>query len=196
MKRILLLPLILIIGCYSPKKAEKQLDKAKDKYPALVAQKTSNWYPCKEIEIKTDSSAYKGWLDSINSILGGNLYIKPDTNWNNREYAVHITDTIEITTQECTAYKNKIIAISSQLTKAKQTINLIRSRVINPPAIHDTIIKLDSTQIVILSEKLKQSEAEKEKHEKKHGFWFKFGISFLVAFLISLIFNILKHTKW
>ena len=183
MKRILLLPLILIIGCYSPKKAEKQLDKAKDKYPALVAQKTSNWYPCKEIEIKTDSSAYKKWLASLDSIF------------NKGEDTIHITDTLEIISQECTAYKNKIIAISSQLTKAKQTINLIRSRVINPPAIHDTIIKLDSTQIVILSEKLKQSEAEKEKHEKKHGFWFKFGISFLVAFLISLIFNILKHIK-
>jgi hypothetical protein len=184
MKRILLLPLILIVGCYTHKKAEKQLDKAKDKYPVLVALKTSEWYPCKEVEIKTDSSAYKKWLASLDSIL------------NKGEDTVHITDTLEITTQECTAYKNKIIAISSQLTKAKQTINLIRSRVINPPAIHDTIIKLDSTQIVILSEKLKQSEAEKEKHEKKHGFWFKFGISFLVAFLISLIFNILKHTKW
>ena len=185
MKRILLLPLVLIIGCYTHKKAEKQLDKAKDKYPVLVALKTADWFPCKEIEVKTDSSAYKKWKNALDSIL----------NLNKGEDTVFVTDTLEITTQECTAYKNKIIAISSQLTKAKQTINLIRNKTINPPAIHDTIIKLDSTQIVILSDKLKQSESEKEKHQKKHSLWLKLGISFLVAFLISLIFNILKYTK-
>lgn len=183
MKRILLFPLIFLIGCYTSKKAEKQLDKAKDKYPTLVAKKTSDWFPCKEIKIISDSSAYKKWLDSINSIL------------NEGEDTIHITDTLEITTQECTLYKDKITAISSQLAKAKQTINLIKSRVINPPAIHDTIIKLDSTQIVILSDKLKQSEIEKEKYQKKHSFWFKLGISFLIAFLISFIFNILKYIR-
>lgn len=183
MKRILLLPLILIIGCYSPKKAEKQLDKAKDKYPALVAQKTSNWFPCKEVEIKTDSSAYKKWLASLDSLF------------NKGEDTVHVIDTFEIISQECTKYKNQIVAISSQLSKAKQTIGLIRSRVILAPAVHDTVIKLDSTQIVILTEKINTLEKEKGKQEKKHGFWFKFGISFLVAFLISLIFNILKHIK-
>jgi hypothetical protein len=182
MKYILLLPLF-IIGCYTPKKAQKQLDKAKDKYPILVALKASEWYPCKEIKIVTDSSEYKKWLDSINSIL------------DKGEDTILITDTLEIVSQECTAYKNKIIAISSQLTKAKQTINLIRNKITNPPAIHDTIIKLDSTQIVILTDKLNTSEKERQKQESKHNFWFKFGISFLIAFLISLIFNILKR-KW
>lgn len=184
MKYLALLPLF-IIGCYTPKKAEKQLDKANKEYPFLVAEKLSNWYPCKEVEIKTDSSAYKKWMAALDSIL----------NLNKGEDTLFVTDTIEVISQECTAYKNKIIAISSQLEKAKQTINLIRNKVINPPAIHDTIIKLDSAQIVILSDKLKQSEAEKEKQQKKHDFWFKFGISFLIAFFISLIFNMLKYIR-
>ena len=171
------------MGCYTHKKAEKQLEKAKQKYPVLVALKVSDWFPCKEVKTISDSSKYKKWLDSLNSIL------------DKGEDTVLITDTLEITTQECTAYKNKITAISSQLSKAKQTINLIRNKVINPPTIHDTIIKLDSAQIVILSDKLKQSETEKEKHEKKHSFWFKFGISFLIAFLISFIFNMLKYIR-
>jgi hypothetical protein len=184
MKRILLLPLILIIGCYSPKKAEKQLDKAKDKYPALVAQKTSNWFPCKEVKVVTDSSAYKRWLASLDSLF------------NRGTDTVVIVDSFETISTDCSKYKENLIAISSLLNKANHTIRLIRNKTINPPAIHDTIIKLDSTQIVILSDKLNTSEKERQEQESKRNFWFKFGISFLVAFLISLIFNILKHIKW
>jgi hypothetical protein len=175
--------LVFFIGCYSPKKAERQLNKANENFPSIVAQKTSKWYPCKEVKVVTDSSAYKKWLASLDSIF------------NKGEDTVHIIDTFEIISQECTKYKNQIAAISSQLSKAKQTIGLIRSRVILAPAVHDTVIKLDSTQIVILTEKISTLEKEKEQHGKKHNFWFKFGISFLIAFLISLIFNILKR-KW
>ena len=175
--------LIFFIGCYSPKKAERQLDKANDNYPGLVAQKTSKWFPCKEIKVKTDSSAYKKWMTSLDSLFDRGT----DT--------IIVVDSFETISTDCSTYKKDLIAISSQLNKANHTIRLIKNKITIAPAVHDTVIKLDSAQIVILSEKLKQSEAEKEKQEKKHDFWFKFGISFLVAFLISFIFNIFKYIR-
>ena len=41
---------ILLAGCYPVKKAEKQTDKAYDKYPAMVAGKTRAWFPCNTID--------------------------------------------------------------------------------------------------------------------------------------------------
>ena len=57
---------ILLAGCYPVKKAEKQTDKAYDKYPAMVAGKTRAWFPCNTIDSTVtfdttkvnDSSAY------------------------------------------------------------------------------------------------------------------------------------------
>ena len=57
---------IMLSGCYPLKKAEKQTDKAYDKYPAMVAGKTRAWFPCNTIDSTVtfdttkvnDSSAY------------------------------------------------------------------------------------------------------------------------------------------
>ena len=61
-----LILLFIIAGCYPLKKAEKQTDKAYDKYPAMVAGKTRAWFPCNTIDSTVtfdttkvnDSSAY------------------------------------------------------------------------------------------------------------------------------------------
>lgn len=54
---------ILCIGCFTPEKAKKQLDKANDKYPAIVADKTRGWYPCTQKDTVTvtivDSADFK-----------------------------------------------------------------------------------------------------------------------------------------
>lgn len=175
--------LLFFIGCYSPKKADRQLDKAVSKYPSLVASKCSKLYPCKELKIVSDSSAYKKWMTSLDSLFDRGT----DT--------IVVIDSFETISTDCSTYKKDLIAISSQLNKANNTIRLIKNKITIAPAVHDTVIKLDSAQIVILSEKLSVSEKEKEKEEKKHNFWFKFGVTFLVAFLISFIFNIFKYIK-
>jgi len=44
--RILFVISILLASCYTPKKAEKSLNKAFIKQPEVVAKKTRNWFPC------------------------------------------------------------------------------------------------------------------------------------------------------
>lgn len=194
MKRLLLLPLLIIfIGCYNIKKAEKQLNKANEKFPELVAEKTKKWYPCKEVEIKTDSSAYKKWLAVIDSILqsGKDTVIVTDV------------DTLEITTPgDCSKFKNTIAALSSQLDKANKTINLIKNKVTIAPAVHDTIIKIDSASIFSLLKKNEQltkekedAHKEKDKYIKKYNNSLIFAISLLIALIISIILNLIKYRK-
>lgn len=186
MKRTLLSLIVIILGliltgCYTPKKAESQLNKAKENFPSIVAAKTSLWFPCKEIKTATDSSAYKKWLESMDSVF----------NWEKDTLIVTQTDTF-ISKLDCSDLKKSLSVTSSQLNKAKQIIRTIKSKVIIAPAVHDTIVKIDSAQIQILTDKYNQSDKQRQQYEDKYNFWFKFGISFLILLLISIIFNMLK----
>ncbi len=67
--------LALLFSCYSVKKSGKQLDKAYDRYPALVAKKTGAWFPVKKIDstiqITTpfdSSKIYQQKIDSLTAI--------------------------------------------------------------------------------------------------------------------------------
>ncbi len=67
--------LALLFSCYSVKKSGKQLDKAYDRYPALVAKKTGVWFPVKKvdstIQITTpfdSSKIYQSKIDSLTAI--------------------------------------------------------------------------------------------------------------------------------
>lgn len=44
--RILFVISILLFGCYTPKKADKVLNKAFANHPEVVAKKTRMWFPC------------------------------------------------------------------------------------------------------------------------------------------------------
>ena len=72
---LLITCLALLFSCYSVKKSGKQLDKAYDRYPALVAEKTGAWFPVKKIDstiqivIPFDSSKiYQSKIDSLTAI--------------------------------------------------------------------------------------------------------------------------------
>jgi len=59
-----LLPLLLIMGCYGPKKAEKALEKAYKKQPVTFAKKANELFP-----IVTDSVKYVEWREKTDSIF-------------------------------------------------------------------------------------------------------------------------------
>jgi hypothetical protein len=101
--------LLTFIGCYSPKKADKQLNKAYINYPELVAEKSGKWFPCLPIEVKRDSVRYVAFLQRIDTLLE----VKRDT----------ILDTI---------YLDKICPERKILIKYKELLKSV-------PPIHDTI---------------------------------------------------------
>ena len=61
-----LLIILLLYGCYLPKRAERQLDKVQSKYPELLAKKSIELYPIKQ---RIDSVEFVKWKDSIIYVL-------------------------------------------------------------------------------------------------------------------------------
>lgn len=59
--------IFILSGCYTAKKAEKDLNKAKIHYPEVVAQKFSDWYGCDTVTITRDSIQFKEWVNEIHS---------------------------------------------------------------------------------------------------------------------------------
>ena len=73
----------IFTSCYNQKKATKQLNKAHDIYPSLVADKLHKWYPEKNDSVKkgkpvyifktvTDTSKYKSLRKTIDSLFANN----------------------------------------------------------------------------------------------------------------------------
>lgn len=81
-----LLWLILLSGCYTPKKAQRKIDKAYRKQPEVVAKNASKLFP-----VKSDTIEYVKWRTELDSIISE--IINTDT----------ITDTISNT-----VFKTKI----------------------------------------------------------------------------------------
>lgn len=59
--------IFILLGCYTAKNAEKAINKAKDKYPDVVAEKFSKLYPCDTVTIVRDSIQFKEWINEIHS---------------------------------------------------------------------------------------------------------------------------------
>ena len=76
--KYLLFSIVFLYGCYSQRVANNQLEKAKIKYPELVADKSSKWFPVLPIQITTDSTGYKLYLDKLDS-LNRSVLIQYDT---------------------------------------------------------------------------------------------------------------------
>jgi hypothetical protein len=55
---------ILFWGCYTPKKAAKDFDKAYDRHPELVARKAAKLFP-----VKSDSVELTKWRLQVDSIF-------------------------------------------------------------------------------------------------------------------------------
>lgn len=101
MRLFALFLLLLLVGCYSMKKATNQVRKANDNYPEMVAKFLQKEYPC--IDKKSDTTfiydtTYQSKIDTFiieNPILSVDTIIKKDTIFRqSKERIVTITKTI------------------------------------------------------------------------------------------------------
>ena len=91
MRYLLTILIIGLISCYTPKKAERQIDKAFDNYPEIVANKAAKVFP-----VKADTIAYTEWKYSIDSVIN----------------TIHDT-----TIERCPEVKNKVNVIREKVIK-------------------------------------------------------------------------------
>ena len=164
--------LFLIFGCYTQKKATKQVNKAQLEYPEVVAQKCKDLYPCKVISYKKDSSEYFEFMraiEDLNNFYLSSIGVKSDT--------VTMLDTILV-------YRNcpKAIIKYQELIK-------------NVPAIHDTVKIVDEAELVVLSSQIKTLQDKLDKTNQKRIKTIWLCVWLLFALIISLIVNFLKHRE-
>jgi hypothetical protein len=171
MKKYIYIP-FLIVGCYSIKKATKELNKAHDAYPEVVAKKTSEWYPCVPLEIKSDSSQYKAWLrsfDSINGLYFGLMSQLPDT------FNIEVHDTIK---EKCLDRK--------AIVKYREVLKKM-------PSIHDTIYKLDSSRNFIAVKEKEDCEKDRLNIMKQYLKYKDYLMWALFIMFLSLILNVVQY---
>lgn len=120
--RILLILPFFLFSCYTPKKAERQINKAYIKHNDMLLAKTRWWWPCVPMEVKRDSVKYIAFLQQLDTIL------KVDTINEKcperqvlikyREILKHppaIHDTIKIKDMSCEAIRGDLTAQNSKL---------------------------------------------------------------------------------
>ena len=152
-----LILIIFFVGCYTPKKADRQLNRAYVNYPAIVAEKTGNWFPCIPVEIKRDSVRYVAFLHQIDTLLE----IKRDT----------IIDTIIL---------DKICPERKVLIRYKELLKSV-------PPIHDTIKIKDMSCEAILSDLRAKNENLRDKSEGKNKWIISLLIALCVSIIFHLI---------
>jgi hypothetical protein len=154
--------LFFLVGCYSPKKAEKQINKAQLNFPEVLAKKSKELYPCKPQKGGSDSSRYKTIIKKIKQIDTAYFYTT-DT--------VCRLDTVLIE-KNCTKVLYKYREILKEL-----------------PAVHDTINITDESAVTSLTYQLQNSVAIADKYKQKYtkSLWFSIWLLIAIAGLILVI---------
>jgi hypothetical protein len=150
MRFILFNIIVLFSGCLSVKKAEKQLNNINNKFPELIAEKTSKWFPCITSVETIDSTEYNAWICIIDSIK--NSQTIPKT----------LLDSIK----EKNAAMRDIISVSRQIVNGKYSdgTNFIEGFIGNSSSkrneITQTLEAFEETRTILLSSFEKISEED------------------------------------
>lgn len=162
--------LLFISSCYTEQKAGRNLDKIKGKFPALMADKASQWYPCDSVLVSIDSSNYStAPIDSIKAIIISQI------------------DTLELHDTVCAGKcKPRIKTIRETIYKA---IDKIPS---SPSVIVKTVRIKDSAKISMYEESIKLLRAESDKYLSKSNRYIEFCMWLLLILFVSIIINILQ----
>jgi len=158
--RLLLLSVLLVLSsCYTQQKATNQINKAKEKFPSVVSKKAAEWFPCKTIKIKSDSIKYKTVVRTLKSI---------DT--------TYLMDTL---------FRLDTILIEKNCTKVLYKYREILKEV---PAIHDTVIQLDSSRLFTLTYERDAALLDKSKMEVKYKVFLKISFWLFLILILALLY--------
>jgi len=158
--RLLLLSVCLFLSsCYTQQKATNQIIKAKEKFPSVVSKKAAEWFPCKTIKVKSDSVRYKTVIRKIKDI---------DT--------TYLMDTL---------FRLDTILIEKNCTKVLYKYREVLKEV---PAVHDTIIQLDSAKLFTLTYERDAALLDKSKMEVKYKVFLKISFWLFLILILALLY--------
>jgi len=167
--------IILLSGCYTAQKADRQMNKAYVYHKALTAQKFSEWFPCETLQI--DSSDKIEYIYKTDTLL---KYILRESEPINRI----LRDTI-------VRYYNGCDSLKKELKRAKGLIEHLTYEIqLKPIVYYKTIV--DSARNVSLQNQLNQANEELKKRNKNYvmSLWWIIGL--MIALLLSILLNFKK----
>lgn len=158
--RLLLLSVCLFLSsCYTQQKATNQIIKAKEKFPSVVSKKAAEWFPCKTIKVKSDSVRYKTVIRRIKDI---------DT--------TYLMDTL---------FRLDTILIEKNCTKVLYKYREVLKEF---PAVHDTIIQIDSAKLFTLTYERDAALLDKSKMEVKYKVFLKISFWLFLILILALLY--------
>ena len=159
-------------GCYTAKKAEKNLNKSYIYHKGLTAQKFSEWFPCATLQI--DSSEKIEYIYKRDTLL---------------EYIIKESEPLNIILRDTLIrYYNGCDSLKKELGRAKRLIDHLTNEIkIKPIVYYKTIV--DSARNVSLQNQLNQANEELKTRNKNYliSLWWIIGL--LIALILSLILN-------
>ena len=158
--------LLLLVGCYSVKKAEKDINKIQQKHPEVLAKKSAELFPIRHY---TDSSKFVKYIDSINEIIDSQIVTLTDT----------IYDTINC---------NKV---KKELKNSYKFIKGLQENLNNIPVIVEKVE--DSAKIFLCQSEYSKLVIDRDKYRKRCELFKTFMIWILVCLILSLIGHIIKR---
>lgn len=158
--------LLFFCGCYTAKKADRQLNKSYIYHKGLTAQKFSEWFPC---DVQIDSSQKIEYLYKTDTLL--KFILKESEPINNI-----LIDTIKIDCKE----------VRNELKRAKGLIDHLTNQIQAKPIIYYRTI-IDSARNVSLQNQLNQANDELKNKGKKYLISLWWIIALLIALLLSII---------
>ena len=169
MNKYLLLALVCLGSCATPKHIKKKLNKYNERHPEVVASFTRAKYPC---------------------ILLGDTIVRIDTSY--KYFVIDCPDST-ITSQNDTIYLDKIKTVHKVVHKTVQKVVAVPQQT----KIITKIVK-DSAELLVSEMRLQQVQLEKDEQIAKTDkayFWVRL---LLTLFLFSLFLNIIlsKKNKW
>lgn len=173
MLKYLLFFSIFFTGCYSEKKASKQLNKVSVEYPVLISQKCGELF--KPIVIK-DTAIVTEYINKIDTFLSKNT----DT--------LIVTDTIK---KECSKSVNHLVL---KLQNANRFIKVLQNDLRkNPPYIVKNII--DTSKVFSLTKEKDLALKDKEDYRTRNEVMNKVCIWLLIIIIVLISYIYANETK-
>lgn len=171
---------LILCSCYTPKKAEKQLNKAKINHPEIVAKKASEWFPCVTSQQSIDSSEIKKWMALIDSI-SNSIQLQIDT--------IEIIKRDTIKQKDSVAYRKMI----ERYNASQNVINALKASLnAKQPVVYITKVVIDSAKFESLRSENLVLKDRKEEYQSKYETYLKICLWLLVLCTISIIVNLIK----
>jgi len=189
------LALIFLLGCYTQKKAERQVNKAQLNHPEVVAKLAAKYYPPIMVTT-TDSTAYKKYLEQIDELnkfyesmaekvvydtVPGEIEV-----WEDSTKVIQLTRTVKTLNGKLQAAYANVAALTEKIKSV-------------PPVVQKTE-KQDSAKNSYYQDRIAALTVQKDKVTKKLSDWktvafFMLALSFILACLLFVALRIKRSVK-